>query len=269
MAGAAVALRNAPPFRQRPRKGALLAKARKTGPRREQILNAAEHIFAQKGFHPATMAEIAKRADLSEPTLYEYFSSKEEILLTIPQETSARLGELIDFHMTMAKGTESRLRVIIYLLLWIHQTNPDYAAVSYLILKQNSRFMETEAYRLLRERMRPLLEVIKEGIASGEIRSGLTPYVIRSVILGAIEHLTIRKLMNRTDDNLLDYVDELVDLVMGGVRADPRKGEYHLRIRVDALSGEADDGDPAGTAASGRAIAAKKTVKKSRSEKKH
>ena len=152
-----------------------MAKVRKTGPRSEQILSAAEHVFAQKGFHPATMAEIAKRAGVTEPTLYEYFTSKEEILFTIPLETSRKLGELIDFHMAMAKGTVNKLRVIIYLLLWIHQTNPNYAAVSYLILRQNTRFMETEAYQVLRKRLRPLIEIVKEGIATGEVRSGLSP----------------------------------------------------------------------------------------------
>lgn len=209
-----------------------MARTRKTGQRKEQILEAAEHVFARKGFHTATMAEIAKRAGLSEPTLYEYFPSKEEILFSIPLETSRKLGELIDFHMAMAKGAVNKLRVIIYLLFWIHQTNPNYAAVSYLILKQNSRYMASESYQTLRNRLRPLIDVIKAGIASGEIRSGFTPYMIRSVILGTIEHLTIRKLMNHTDDNLLDYVDPLLDLVMGGVGKNPLDAGFQVTVNV-------------------------------------
>jgi TetR/AcrR family fatty acid metabolism transcriptional regulator len=213
----------------------LLAKARKAGPRREQILKAAEQVFAEKGFHTATMAEIAKGAGLSEPTLYEYFSSKEQLLFTIPLETSRKLGELIDFHLAMTKGTANKLRAIIYILFWIHQTNPNYAAVSYLILKQNNRFMEAEGYQVLRKRLRPLIEVIKEGIASGEIKSGFTPYFIRSVILGTIEHMTIRKLMNQTDDNLLDYVDQLVELVMGGIGADSRQGRFRFNVNIEPV----------------------------------
>ena len=81
-----------------------MAKTRKTGPRREQILRAAEKIFAEKGFHETTISDIAKGAGLSEPTLYEYFSSKEEILFTIPEETSCKLGELIDFHLEDGQG---------------------------------------------------------------------------------------------------------------------------------------------------------------------
>jgi TetR/AcrR family transcriptional regulator, fatty acid metabolism regulator protein len=214
-----------------------VAKDRKAATRRAQILKAAEKIFAEKGFHEATISEIAKGAGLSEPTIYEYFPSKEEILFQIPAETSGKLGELIRFHLQMAKGTASKLRALIYILFWIHQTDPNYAAVSYLILRQNSRFINTDAYRTLRENLRPLMDVIKEGIEAGEIKSGFTPYFIRSVILGSIEHLTTRKLLMGTEDNLLDYVDSLVELVMGGAGQDNNPGvlRFNVTVRPDAV----------------------------------
>ena len=210
-----------------------MAKIRKKGARRDQIVRAAEKIFAEKGFHEATIAEIAGSAGVSEPTIYEYFSSKEEILFTIPVETSQRLGELIEFHLKMAKGAAAKLRAMIYIIFWIHQNDPSYAAVSYLILRQNSRFINSEAYEILRRRLRPLMEVIKEGIAAGEIKSGFTPYFIRSVILGAIEHLTTRKVLMNTDDNLLDYVDPLVDLIMGGVQPDAQRLPIRLSLTME------------------------------------
>lgn len=214
-----------------------MARTRKTGPRREQILKAAEKIFAEKGFHETTISDIARGAGLSEPTLYEYFASKEEILFTIPEETSCQLGELIDFHLKMAKGTVPKLRAMIYILFWIHQTNPHYAAVSYLILKQSGRFSKSRAYETLRQRLRPLIDVVEEGLAAGEIRSGFTPFLIRSVILGTIEHLTTRKLVLGTDDNLLDYVDPLMELIMGGIQPDSLPGTLHLKVTIEPQGG--------------------------------
>ncbi|MBI5895568.1 MAG: TetR/AcrR family transcriptional regulator [Desulfobacterales bacterium] len=210
-----------------------MAKTRKAGPRREQILRAAEKIFAEKGFQETTISDIAKGAGLSEPTLYEYFSSKEEILFTIPEETSCKLGELIGFHLKMAKGTAARLRAMIYILFWIHQTNPHYAAVSYLILKQSGRFSKSPSYEALRRRLRPLIDVVEEGIAAGEIRSGFTPFFIRSVILGTIEHLTTRKLLLGTGDDLLDYVDPLMELIMGGIAPDHLPGALQLKVTIE------------------------------------
>lgn len=216
-----------------------MAKTRKAGARREQILKAAEKIFAEKGFHETTISDIAKGAGLSEPTLYEYFPSKEDILFTIPEETSCRLGELIGFHLKMAKGTAAKLRAMIYIIFWIHQTDPNYAAVSYLILKQSSRFTKSAGYAVLRQRLRPLIDVVDEGIAGGEIRAGFTPYFIRSVILGTIEHLTTRKVLLGTQDNLLDYVDPLVDLLLGGIQPDKAPGALRLKVTIAPESEEA------------------------------
>lgn len=54
--------------------------------RRGQILKAALAVFARKGFHGATVAEIAREARLSEGTIYNYFRSKEDLLISLPRE---------------------------------------------------------------------------------------------------------------------------------------------------------------------------------------
>jgi TetR/AcrR family fatty acid metabolism transcriptional regulator len=55
-------------------------KAQKKPAKGAAILKAAENIFARKGFHAATVSDIARKAKVSEGTIYEYFSSKEELL---------------------------------------------------------------------------------------------------------------------------------------------------------------------------------------------
>src|SRR5438309_9159964 len=62
------------------------AKARLEGARRMQILAAAARIFARKGFDRATVTEIARAAGLAEGSIYNYFRSKEELLVHIPRQ---------------------------------------------------------------------------------------------------------------------------------------------------------------------------------------
>lgn len=66
--------------------------------RRQQILDAAEACFRQRGFHNASMAEIAKSFGMSAGHIYNYFESKEEIIAGIVQrdvdEFLARAGDL-------------------------------------------------------------------------------------------------------------------------------------------------------------------------------
>src|SRR5256712_839864 len=62
------------------------AKARLEGARRTQILAAAALIFARKGSDRATVTEIARAAGLAEGSIYNYFRSKEELLVHIPRK---------------------------------------------------------------------------------------------------------------------------------------------------------------------------------------
>jgi AcrR family transcriptional regulator len=81
---------------------------RRIAARRAQILDAAAKVFAEKGFHRATTKEIADTADVSEGTIYNYFGSKEDLLIGImtrlakvealPQELMEALhGDIRDF----------------------------------------------------------------------------------------------------------------------------------------------------------------------------
>lgn len=51
--------------------------------RKNQILDAAAAVFAEKGFHPTTTRDIAKRAGISEGTIYNYFETKSALLLGV------------------------------------------------------------------------------------------------------------------------------------------------------------------------------------------
>src|SRR5260221_14063541 len=54
-----------------------------TAARRKQILVAATQVFAEKGFHRATIKDIARVAGIADGTIYTYFASKTEALVGI------------------------------------------------------------------------------------------------------------------------------------------------------------------------------------------
>jgi len=56
------------------------AREERTEERRSQILQAAHEVFSRKGYHGATIREIAAAAGVAEGTIYLYFASKHEVL---------------------------------------------------------------------------------------------------------------------------------------------------------------------------------------------
>ena len=66
------------------------------------IIEAAEKLFLEKGFEKTTMEDIASEADYTKPTLYKYFTCKEEILLAVYMRGWDRSFELLK------KSTDSK-----------------------------------------------------------------------------------------------------------------------------------------------------------------
>jgi AcrR family transcriptional regulator len=91
---------------QTPRPGA--APARRTsrlprGARRLQLLRAAQDVFVAQGFHAAAMDDIADRAGVSKPVLYQHFPGKRELYLALLEE---HVGELADRVAEAMTGTD-------------------------------------------------------------------------------------------------------------------------------------------------------------------
>ena len=53
--------------------------------RKDNLIDAALRVFAEKGYSDTTMTDIARKAGVSTPVLYEYFKTKEDLLFAIPE----------------------------------------------------------------------------------------------------------------------------------------------------------------------------------------
>lgn len=64
---------------------------------RDELLQAAEHLFASVGYVNVTHADIAAEADIGRTTFYEYFTSKEDVLVQLVEERLPRIAsEMVD-----------------------------------------------------------------------------------------------------------------------------------------------------------------------------
>jgi AcrR family transcriptional regulator len=86
---------------------------RKRMPRAErmrQMIEVAEQVFSARGYAAASMDEIAELVGVSKPMLYEYFNSKEGLLLACIRQSRAVLREVTEQATVGATGAEDALR---------------------------------------------------------------------------------------------------------------------------------------------------------------
>src|SRR5208282_363809 len=77
--------------------------------RRRQLLDAALEVFVTRGYHAAAMDEIADRAGVSKPVLYQHFPGKLELYLALLDESVDRLIEAVE--AALVSTTDNRQRV--------------------------------------------------------------------------------------------------------------------------------------------------------------
>lgn len=189
----------------------------KTEIRKQKIIDTATKVFAERGFNEATIAEIAKEAKISEASIYEYFSTKEGLLFSIPSEFSDTLFNTMAFHLKLIRGAANKLRAIVFFFMDSYQKNPEFATILMLFLKHNKKFLDTKGHHAIKEGIKQISQAIEEGIELGEFKKDLNPYLVRSMILGTIEHLVTNWVMTGTPDNLIKFIDPLIDIIIRGI----------------------------------------------------
>jgi AcrR family transcriptional regulator len=96
---------------------------------RDDILEAAAQVFRQKGFHGASMADIAEAVNLQKASLYHHVSSKQEILFELLDRALELLLERISAIASLGLPADERLRQMMCEYLQILAENMDLAAV--------------------------------------------------------------------------------------------------------------------------------------------
>lgn len=184
---------------------------------RQKIIQAAIEVFGKNGFQNSSIAEIARRADVADGTIYQYFKNKEDLFFAIPSEKTKEFCQELELHLQGITGSVNKMRKFIWYYLYFFQQNPEYARTLMLEMRVSKGFTKSRTYSSLRDFTNKALEIIKEGQEEGAIRKDVNIYLIRQLLLGLLEHMVTRWLLKGEDYDLMDYYREATELVIHGI----------------------------------------------------
>ena len=93
-----------------PRKPNLELQAKITAIKRDQILDAAKAVFAEKDFHRATIKDVATRAGVADGTVYNYFENKNALILGLMDRFNQSDNREMDFAKLTPDNLETFMR---------------------------------------------------------------------------------------------------------------------------------------------------------------
>src|SRR6476659_9821062 len=100
-----------------------------TSGKRERILDAAVRVFAQEGFYNAKVSQIAHAAGVADGTIYLYFKSKDDLLISLFENRMERINENLRLALASETSAAARLRRVVRLHLELVESNRHMAEV--------------------------------------------------------------------------------------------------------------------------------------------
>jgi AcrR family transcriptional regulator len=106
--------------------------------RRQSILESAQQLFAEKGYHGVSIDEIARAVDVSPAILYRHFNSKKEIYDTVLHELSGKRESYVDTVINSGTGFEDILAGMTQVFIRSIEENPDMLRIEMQSLLEGS-----------------------------------------------------------------------------------------------------------------------------------
>ncbi len=146
--------------------------------REEEIVSAAENIFQQKGFEASSMEEIARAAQFTKRTLYQYFENKEDLYFAVVLKGFKRLFEYLSEAADNKQNGFVRIQQTCKAYYKFFKDNPETFRIfsNWGYVKKNSTEECKKKYELAdfnNLMFKSVEKVIEEGKADGSIRSEL------------------------------------------------------------------------------------------------
>lgn len=203
----------------RPRSGRLPRSAR-----RAQLLDVALDVFVEQGYHAASMDEIADRAGVSKPVLYQHFPGKLDLYLALLESSCDTV--LAGVRDALASTTDNRQRVRATMELWYDYV-ADQGAAFRLVFESdltNDPAVRKQIDRVVDESAAAIAEVIREDTGlPADAAHLLAVSLVGMGHVGAQNWMTRDPNMSRSD--AVDLVAGLAWRGIGGFPRDRNEGE--------------------------------------------
>ncbi len=152
---------------------------------KEAILESAAQVIRQKGFHGASMADIAEAVQLQKASLYHHFGSKQEILLELLDRALEMLTRRMAQVLALDVPAEEKLRLA--MRAYLHALSEQGDLVSVLLLEHRSLDPEFHARHIPnRDRFEKMWrDLIRQGVKDGSFHCDDIPLTVRG-LMGAM-----------------------------------------------------------------------------------
>ncbi|MBQ00596.1 MAG: TetR family transcriptional regulator [Acidobacteria bacterium] len=189
-----------------------------TGDKHDLIIKAATKLFARRGFFNAQVADVAREAGIAAGTVYLYFESKDDLLISIFERTMHEGLEAGRQALAGVSDPVERLRRLAQVHLQRLGQDRDLAVVFQVELRQTTKFMERFSSTLLKDYLHAIRDAIADAQTAGVFRRDVSPTFAAKMLYGGLDEMATNWILSRRRYALAAQADEVVDLFVNGMK---------------------------------------------------
>ena len=195
-----------------------IVRAAPAGEKRDLILRAATKVFAQNGYFQSQVADVARVAGVAAGTVYLYFKSKDDLLVSIFERSMNEV--LADGKAAVAEIDDpaERLSKLAHLHLGRLGRDKDLAVVFQVELRQSVKFMERFSETFLQDYFKLIRQAIADGQQNGAFRKDISATTATKIFFGALDEMATNWVLSRRKYDLNAEADAVVSLFIHGVK---------------------------------------------------
>lgn len=185
--------------------------------KRERMLEVAAELFSKKNYHEVMMDDVARLTDVAKGTVYNYFTSKEELYFTI---MNSKLGHL---NSSLKNKIATKISVIDSLHTYLIQLYMFMMKYQNFFLMYQKEYLNTQnefcnELRTLNEELKSILsDIIYKGKKENHFRDIEENFAVQ-IVLGSIFGAVQRGIENKyVGDKLVEEREKLFDFVLHGL----------------------------------------------------
>lgn len=186
---------------------------------RQRILRASRQLFSAEGYEETTMEEIAARAEISKATLYNYFPSKDSLLIGIAEAELADIRGLITGELQNEPSAVEKLRRALQtFVLDSMRYIPLCRKITYLNSCEDSALFSTRV-----EMLRIFRALVQEAQDSGEFRRDADAGDIVDLVMGVYlaSQFQWQGIDRYSNEYCVEKLDRFFDMALAGVLTEP------------------------------------------------
>jgi TetR/AcrR family fatty acid metabolism transcriptional regulator len=186
----------------------------------QQIIDAAVRVFARNGFYNSRVSDIAREAGIASGTIYLYFRTKDEILVTLFREKMAAFVAALRTEIGRERDPEAKIRRLVRQHFEVLEASPDLAEVVQVELRQGQKFFRGASAYEISAYFELIGSVLREGVAAGVFRHDLPVKIATKMLFGALDQMTTSWVLGKRGYRLADAAEPVANIFLKGVTRD-------------------------------------------------